>query len=86
MTIPTTSNPLLQRLIEDMTARNRGPASHIRACKKFAAWLGRSPDTATPDDVRNFVSGLGSPRRRGFTQPWRMPMASARRCGTPASG
>jgi len=61
MTTPITSNPLLQRLIEDMTARNRGPASqkhHIRACKKFSAWLGRSPDTATPDDVRDFQRHL----------------------------
>jgi len=61
MTTPITSNPLLQRLIEDMTARNSGPASqkhHIRACKKFSAWLGRSPDTATPDDVRDFQRHL----------------------------
>ena len=29
-------------------------ASHIHSCKRFAAFLGRSPDTATPDDVRGF--------------------------------
>jgi hypothetical protein len=28
--------------------------SHIHSCKRFAAYLERSPDTATPDDVRRF--------------------------------
>ena len=28
--------------------------SHIYSCKRFAAWLKRSPDTATPDEVRRF--------------------------------
>ena len=27
---------------------------YINSCKRFAAWLKRSPDTATPDDVRLF--------------------------------
>jgi hypothetical protein len=27
---------------------------HIRACKRFAAWLKRSPETATADDLRAF--------------------------------
>ncbi|MEL6878761.1 MAG: tyrosine-type recombinase/integrase [Pseudomonadota bacterium] len=39
----------------------RSPASqtsHLRACKRFAAWLGRSPETATPDDVRDFQQHL----------------------------
>jgi hypothetical protein len=27
---------------------------HIYSCKRFAAWLKRSPDTATPDEVRRF--------------------------------
>ena len=38
-----------------MTSRNLGPASqrfHIRSCRRFAAWLQRSPGTATPDDVK----------------------------------
>src|SRR5262249_32138277 len=26
----------------------------ISSCKRFAAWLKRSPDTATPDEVRRF--------------------------------
>jgi len=28
--------------------------SHISSCKRFAAWLKRSPDTATADEVRLF--------------------------------
>ena len=54
-TTPTT--PLRARMIADMSARTLGPASqtnHLRACKRFAAWLGRSPDTATADDVKHF--------------------------------
>ena len=57
MTDTNTPDPLRQRFIEDMTARNRGPASqksHLRAYKRFAAWLQRSPDTATADEVRAF--------------------------------
>lgn len=51
------STSLRARMISDMTARTLGPASqtsHLRACKRFAAWLGRSPDTATADDVKYF--------------------------------
>ncbi len=57
----TSITPLRARMIADMTARTLGPASqtsHLRACKRFAAWLGRSPQTATPDDVRDFQQHL----------------------------
>ena len=50
-------SPLQARMIEDMTARKLHPktqTAHIRSCRRFAAWLGRSPDTATADDVRHF--------------------------------
>ena len=50
-------SPLRQRMIEDMSARQLRPAtqtSHIRACKRFAAFLKQSPDTATADDIRRF--------------------------------
>ena len=56
MTTETTS-PLRQRMIEDMNARKLGPHSqrnHIGSCKRFAAYLKRSPETATADDVRLF--------------------------------
>jgi integrase/recombinase XerD len=57
MSDTTTVSPLRQRMIEDMAARNLNPhtqRSHIQSCKRFAAWLKRSPDTATPDEVRGF--------------------------------
>jgi len=50
-------SPLRQRMIEDMSARQLSPPtqkSHIRACKRFAVFLKRSPDTATADDIRRF--------------------------------
>jgi|GEM_PF-3529553 len=49
--------PLRQRMIEDMRIRGMGDKaqkSHIRAIKDFAAFLGRSPDTATPEDLRAY--------------------------------
>jgi integrase/recombinase XerD len=58
---PTTTTPLRARMIADMTARNLGPASqtsHLRACKRFAAWSGRSPEMAAPDDVKGFQQYL----------------------------
>ena len=57
MSTDTTDHPLRQRMIEDMTARDLNrhtQRSHIQACKRFAAWLKRSPDTATADEVRLF--------------------------------
>ena len=42
-----TVSPLRQRMIEDMNARKlcAGPQTgHIRSCKRFAAFLKRSPD------------------------------------------
>ena len=56
MTWPMVS-PLRQRMIEDMSARQLGRhslRSHIHGCKRFAAFLKRSPETATADDVRRF--------------------------------
>ena len=52
-----TVSPLRQRMIEDMAARKLNPhtqRSHISSCKRFAAWLKRSPDRATADEVRRF--------------------------------
>ena len=57
MTMDSTLDPLRQRMIEDIVARKRGLAcrkSHLRAYKRFAAWLQRSPDTATADEIRLF--------------------------------
>jgi integrase/recombinase XerD len=49
--------PLRQRMIEDMTSRKlcaHTQRGHIYSCKRFAAFLKRSPDTATCEDVRLF--------------------------------
>ena len=49
--------PLRQRMIEDMNARKLGAhsqRSHIYSCKRFAAFLKRSPETATCEDIRGF--------------------------------
>src|SRR5438034_9702910 len=57
MSETNTVSPLRQRMIEDMAARKLNPhtqRSHVYSCKRFAAWLKRSPDTATPDEVRRF--------------------------------
>lgn len=50
-------SPLRERMVEDMRIRGMGDKSqkaHIRALKDFAAFLGRAPDTATPDDLRTY--------------------------------
>ena len=48
-------SPLRRRMIEDMTVRNfveKTQNDYIRQVKTFAAFLGRSPDTATAEDLR----------------------------------
>ena len=63
-----TVSPLRQRMMDDMNARKLGAhsqRSHISSCKRFAAFLKRSPDTATPDDVRRFQLHLAETDMRG---------------------
>jgi integrase/recombinase XerD len=63
MSTDTTVSPLRQRMIEDMAARKLGPhsqRSHVYSCKRFAAFLKRSPDTATADDIRRFQMHLAA--------------------------
>src|ERR1700716_2389423 len=48
---------LRRRMIEDMNSRKLCAGTqrgHIRSCKRFAAFLKRSPDTATLEDIRLF--------------------------------
>ncbi len=50
-------SPLRQRMIDDMTLRKLSPktqSGYIRAVKKLSCFLGRSPDTATAEDLRLF--------------------------------
>ena len=50
-------SPLRQRMIDDMRMRKLEPKTriaYVRAVKKLAAFLKRSPDTATVEDLRRF--------------------------------
>lgn len=49
--------PLRQRMLDDMAMRamrSRTQNDYVRHVCAFAAYLGRSPDTATAEDVRRF--------------------------------
>ena len=62
-------SPLRRRMIEDMTIRKLAPKTqhdYLQRVKNFAAYLGRSPDTASSEDVRRYqlhltASGVGIP-------------------------
>jgi integrase/recombinase XerD len=62
-------SPLRRRMIEDMTIRKLAPKTqhdYVQRIKNFAAFLGRSPDMATFEDVRRYqlhltASGVGVP-------------------------
>ena len=59
--VGTLISPLRQRMIEDMTARHfaeKVQRDYIRHVKNFAAFLGRSPDTATSEDLRLYQSHM----------------------------
>ena len=50
-------SPLRQRMIDDMTARRFGEDTqrdYVRHVRNFTAFLGRSPDTATSEDLRRY--------------------------------
>jgi site-specific recombinase XerD len=50
-------SPLRQRMIEDMRMRElsaKTQSSYIRAVRHFAGYLGRSPDTASAEDLRRY--------------------------------
>ena len=50
-------SPLRRRLIDDMTARRFSEDTkkdYVRNVRKFADFLGRSPNTATSEDLRRF--------------------------------
>ena len=50
-------SPLRRRMLEDMRLRQLGracQANYVRGVKKFAAFLRRSPETATAEDIRRF--------------------------------
>jgi len=54
---PSTISPLRQRMLEDMRMRKleeKIQSYYVRAVRRFAKYLGRSPDTASAEDLRNF--------------------------------
>ena len=62
-------SPLRRRMIEDMTIRKLAAKTqhdYLQRVKNFAAFLGRSPDTASMEDVRRYqlhltARGVGTP-------------------------
>jgi site-specific recombinase XerD len=62
-------SPLRRRMIEDMTIRKFAPKTqhdYLQRVKNFTAYLGRSPDAASSEDVRRYqlhltASGVGVP-------------------------
>jgi site-specific recombinase XerD len=57
VTTNTAISPLRQRMQHDMMMRGLGPHTqhdYIRHVRRFAAFLRRPPDTATPEDIRRF--------------------------------
>ena len=62
-----TISPLRRRMIEDMTVRGFGAKTrhdYIRHVRTFSAFIGRSPDTATAEEVRRFQLHLSENRVR----------------------
>ncbi len=54
---PEKISPLRRRMIEDMRLRKlvtKTQDGYIRAVRHFAGWLGRSPDTASVEDLRRY--------------------------------
>jgi len=67
---------LRQRLIDDMTARRFSEDTqrdYVRNVRKFTAFLGRSPDTATSDDLRRFQLHMAQQQ----VSPWSINAAIA---------
>src|SRR5580704_13783369 len=58
-------SPLRRRMIEDMTVRKftlKTQSDYIRVVKNFTIFLGRSPDTASNEDLRRFQLHLSEKR------------------------
>ena len=83
-------SPLRARMIEDMTVRNfveKTKNDHIRHVKTFAAFLGRSPHLATPDDLRSFQvhqteTGVRPPTINGSWPPYAAGHAALHACAS----
>jgi hypothetical protein len=68
-------SPLRQHMIDDMTARRLNEATqkeYVRNVRNFTAFLGRSPDAATSDDLRRFQLHMAQQQ----VGPWSINAAS----------
>ena len=73
---PKPISPLRQRMIDDMTARRFSEATrkdYVRHVRTIAAFLDRSPDTATSEDLRRFQLHLAQQQ----VSPWSINAAIA---------
>jgi integrase len=55
--LPANVSPLRQRMIDDMRMRQLAPKTqdvYLHIVREFARFLGRSPDTATVEDLRRY--------------------------------
>jgi integrase/recombinase XerD len=69
-------SPLRQRMIDDMTARRfkeKVQKDYVRHVRTFAAFLGRSPDTATSEDLRRYQLHMAQQQ----VSPWSINSAIA---------
>jgi Phage integrase, N-terminal SAM-like domain len=96
-------SPLRRRMIEDMSIRKFAPKTqhdYVQRVKEFAAFLGRSPDTAKSEDVRGFrldlasrgaaissataAASISARNRRATTRTPRPPRSNPHRAGRTA--
>jgi len=79
MTSQPNVSPLRQRMIDDMRMRQLSPktqANYLRIVREFSRYLGRSPDTATVEDLRGYQLHLvdrGTSPVSARMQPVRVP-------------
>ena len=69
------TTPLRQRMIKGMNIRGlceKTQKAHIRNVKHFASFLGRPPDTATPEYLRSYQLKMTEvpTRHVGYPQVW----------------
>ena len=88
-------SPLRARMIEDMTVRGFNEHTcrdYVRHVRSFAAFIGRSPDTATAEDLRLFQLhqtriGMQPPSINGaVSMPFNRVEASGIGVGKPQPG
>jgi Phage integrase, N-terminal SAM-like domain len=72
-------SPLRQRMLDDMRMRKlseKTQTHYLRWVQRFAAYLGRSPDSATVEDLRRYQLHLVD----GGTSPISLNAAITKRC------